>query len=219
MATTRLIVPYSPTSLHFRPSRKFQASIFNLICHSAISKHGDGSRFLIGRSLQYLSTQRAQSDRYRKMNFVVYSSIQPGAPLPSGSPPSSWNWILGMVIAMVLPFLRHKWGPLFTLTKQVENAVETAELVTEAIEKVAEEVERVAEEIADDLPEGGKLKNAVVFVEQLAKETAKNAHFADEIIDKVEEMEKEVESLIEPVIDQANEVAKEAAAEKQTSKL
>ncbi|KAL2232308.1 UNVERIFIED_CONTAM: hypothetical protein Sindi_1410800 [Sesamum indicum] len=41
------------------------------------------------------------------------------------------------------------------------------EEVVEAVEKVAGEVEKVAEDIADDLPEGGKLRNAVDFVEKL----------------------------------------------------
>lgn len=63
--------------------------------------------------------------------------------------------------------------------------VETADLVVDVIEKVAEEVEKVSDEVADQLPEGGKLKGAVCFVERLAKETAKDALQAEDLIHKV----------------------------------
>lgn len=53
------------------------------------------------------------------------------------------------------------------------------------MEKAAEEVEKVAEDIADDLPEGGKLRQAVDFVEKLAERTANDAGVVDDFIDKV----------------------------------
>uniref|UniRef100_A0A5B6YJ18 Uncharacterized protein n=1 Tax=Davidia involucrata TaxID=16924 RepID=A0A5B6YJ18_DAVIN len=212
MASTRLITPpCRSSSLHIKPCCKFQTSIFNPTCHSTISKHRDGYRFPGDRRLQYLSSTKID-------HLVVYStnSVEPGSPIPSGpSPNSPKSWILGLLLTILIPFLRNKWGPLFKLKEGVENALETAEHVTEAIEKVAEEVEKVAEEVAEELPEGGKLKNAFVFVENVAKKTAKDAQIGEEIIDKVEEIEKDVESLIEPVIDQANEITKEAADQKE----
>lgn len=63
--------------------------------------------------------------------------------------------------------------------------MDTAETVVEVIEKVAEKVEDVAEEIADHLPAGGKLKQAATLVENVARETAKDAHMVDAVIDKV----------------------------------
>lgn len=57
--------------------------------------------------------------------------------------------------------------------------------MVEAVEKAAEEVEKVAEDIADDLPEGGKLRKAVDFVEKLAERTANDAGVVDDFIDKV----------------------------------
>ncbi|XP_028052187.1 uncharacterized protein LOC114256706 isoform X2 [Camellia sinensis] len=182
--TTTLIVPYSSANLHVKPPcNKLQTLIIfnNLI--PASSKHKYGSCFLVNRGLSHFSNrQRSLTDTNSKMK----------------------SWILGTLISIMLPFLRHKWGPLFNMTKQVEAAVETAERVTEVIEKVAEEVEELAEEVADGLPEGGKLRGAVEFVENAAKETAKVAHLAEELIDKVEEVEKEVESFMEPVNDQTN---------------
>lgn len=53
------------------------------------------------------------------------------------------------------------------------------------MEKVAEEVEKVADEVSDALPEGGKLKGFVTTVENVARETAKDAHLVEEVIGKV----------------------------------
>lgn len=68
---------------------------------------------------------------------------------------------------------------------EVDTAVQIAEDITETIEKVAEKVEDVAEEVADHLPAGGKLKDAATFIENLARETAKDADLVDGVIDKV----------------------------------
>ncbi|KAI9200851.1 hypothetical protein LWI28_014084 [Acer negundo] len=63
--------------------------------------------------------------------------------------------------------------------------MQTAEHVAEIVEDVAEKVEKVAEEVADHLPQGGRLKDAVTLIENVAKETAKDAHLADQFIEKV----------------------------------
>ncbi|THG13517.1 hypothetical protein TEA_012089 [Camellia sinensis var. sinensis] len=103
----------------------------------------------------------------------------------------------------------------FRYLKEVEDAVERVEHVTEVIEKVAEEVEKVAEDVGDELPEGGKLRGAFERVENVAKKAAKDAHFAEEMIDKVEEVEKEVEEFMEPTnLDQPNGAAKESNEKK-----
>lgn len=66
--------------------------------------------------------------------------------------------------------------------KVLETVVETFECVVEVVEKVAEEVEKLADEVADALPENGKLKEAVCWIEKVAKETAKDARIAEELI-------------------------------------
>lgn len=68
---------------------------------------------------------------------------------------------------------------------KVESALQRAEDVAEAVEKVAERVEKVAEDIAENLPKGGKLREAVDFVEKIAERTAKDAGAVDDFIDKV----------------------------------
>lgn len=62
--------------------------------------------------------------------------------------------------------------------------VDNVEAVVEVVEQVAEKVEEVADEIGDRLPDG-KLKVAADLVESLAREAAKDAHLADQLIEKV----------------------------------
>lgn len=57
--------------------------------------------------------------------------------------------------------------------------------MTEMVERVAEGVDKVAEDVAEMLPEGGKLRGAVEFVEHVAELTAKDAHLVEGFIDKV----------------------------------
>lgn len=155
--------------------------------------------------MELLSTvERVQRESNVKMEMIVYSSAQPGAPPSSAVPPSSWKrWLLGMLLTALLPFLKSRWGPLLKLKKEVDTAVEVAENITEIVEKVAEEVEEVAEEVAEHLPEGSELKRVVNIIENIAEETAKDAQLVDNFIDKVEEVEKEVESSIGAVITRA----------------
>ncbi|KAH7850424.1 hypothetical protein Vadar_032675 [Vaccinium darrowii] len=186
MYTTRLIVPCSLASLRTKPQSKPQTIEFGPISRSKISKHERKSCFLVNQPFRYFSNGRR--------DLVVYSSLLPDAP------PDSWkSWVLGAVITIVLPFFSHKWGPLFQITKKVDDVVETVDQVAEDIEKVAEGLEKVADEIGDELPEGGKLRRAFDSIENAARETANAANRVDEILDKVEEVEKEVEELMEPV--------------------
>ena len=64
--------------------------------------------------------------------------------------------------------------------------VELADQVADIVEEVAEGVEKVADEVADHLPEGGKLKQVATFVENVARETAKDADIVDDVIEKVQ---------------------------------
>ncbi|KAJ0024095.1 hypothetical protein Pint_08395 [Pistacia integerrima] len=140
--------------------------------------------------------------------MVVYSGVQPGSSPPDPSPGSCLRrkmFLLGIVISTILPFWTNNWGPFEIIGKQVQTVVETVEDVAEFVEKVADGVEKVAEDVADDLPEGGKLKDVVIYVEKVAETAAKNARLVEEFIDKVEEVERQVKSLIDPnPIDQAN---------------
>ncbi|KAL5556530.1 hypothetical protein UlMin_038766 [Ulmus minor] len=143
-----------------------------------------------------------------KTEKIVCNSIEPGS---SSSAGGSWkSWILGVVISLILPFWRHKWGPLLAIKNQVDTIADTIEAVAEVIEDVAEKVEDIADDIGDNL-ENGKLKDLANLVEDVARETAKDAHMVDQFIEKVEEVEDKVESFIEPVI-------KQGQAEKKVTK-
>ncbi|KAK4429582.1 hypothetical protein Salat_1258800 [Sesamum alatum] len=115
---------------------------------------------------------RSRKDEKSRRRFHVYNVVQPGAPPPSEPPFYLISWILGV-------------------------AITTVEEIVEAVEKVAEGVEKVAEDIADDLPEGGRLRKAVDFVESVAERASKDAHLVGDFIDKVQEVEERVEEYVE----------------------
>ncbi|ONI02375.1 hypothetical protein PRUPE_6G194000 [Prunus persica] len=106
------------------------------------------------------------------------------------------NWIVGLMLSIIIPSLRHKWGPLLALKSKVDMAVDTVESVTEVVEELAEEVEKVAEQVEDKLPEDAKLREAVESVEHLAEDAVKKAELAKDVIHKVEEVEEEVEKAL-----------------------
>ncbi|KAK4740873.1 hypothetical protein SAY87_024461 [Trapa incisa] len=156
--------------------------------------------------------QSTEDRRFRSLNtsrcflldVVAGSSVDPVGHLapPPGASPGSWTWwILGVVVSVVLPFTKSKWGPLLKLKNEVEAIVEMAEEATEVVEKVAEGVEKVAEDVAELLPEGGKLRSTVEFVEHVAEVTAKDARMVEGFIEKVEELEKEVEGKVDSILE------------------
>lgn len=59
------------------------------------------------------------------------------------------------------------------------------EEIVKVVEQAAEVVEKVAEEISGDLPAGGKFKKVVDIVENVAEQTAEDAHIVENAIDKV----------------------------------
>ncbi|XP_065880480.1 uncharacterized protein [Euphorbia lathyris] len=137
--------------------------------------------------------------------MAVHAGVDPGPVVSPDLSSIPWkNWIIGMLIAVILPFWKNKFWPLTKLKDRVDSIVENVEEVAEGIENVAEGIDKVAEELADHLPEGGRLQKAAMFVEDAAEQAAKNAHLLDQFIDKVQELEKEVESLNKEIKDQPN---------------
>ncbi|KAJ8772228.1 hypothetical protein K2173_027405 [Erythroxylum novogranatense] len=203
MLTARSIAPINVTILGFNNRCRYEDTARRLGCPLTSLKNDYGCQFLGRQKLQiYCTSLKLRNAINTKMDMAVQSGSGAGPSLPSDPFPGSWKvWIIGMVISAVLPFWRGKWWPLMNLKDTVESAVEAVDQVADIVEKVAEEVEKVAEAVADHLPEG-EIKEAVEFVENLAEETAKGAHLAEEVIDKVEEIGKGVESLIEPAVDQ-----------------
>ncbi|XP_039023327.1 uncharacterized protein LOC120155946 isoform X2 [Hibiscus syriacus] len=162
-----------------------------------IAKHKAKHHIPRIQNLQSLGTalrlQHADTDK----NMVVCCSVGSGPSFPSNPGPGSWKlWVLGILMSIVLPFWRSKWGPLLKWKDEVETVIDRVEAVTDIVEKVAEQVEKVADDMGNHLPEG-RLKDALELVEDMAQNTAECARFAGEFIDKVEEVEEKVESWME----------------------
>ncbi|KZV23166.1 hypothetical protein F511_05005 [Dorcoceras hygrometricum] len=166
----------------------------------------DRTLFLGGKTLR--SRQVGKNDKVQR-NFSVYGAIQSGVPPPSESSFQLLSWVVGVVVTMILPFFTHKWSSLLKIRNEVETAVETIDEIVELVEKVAEGVEKVAEDISDQLPEGGKLRNAVDFVENVADTVGKDAHLVDDLIHKVKGAEEKLEESIESLIEVAQEHRKQ----------
>ncbi|KAL0351563.1 UNVERIFIED_CONTAM: hypothetical protein Scaly_1545000 [Sesamum calycinum] len=141
----------------------------------------------------------ANYDNTRR-DFTVHSSVEPGVPPPTGPPSNILSWIVGVAIAIVVPFINYKWGPL--LKDDGRGGGGSGES--------GGEVEKVAEDIADDLPEGGKLRKAVDFVEKVAERAARDAGAVDDFIDKVQEEQEKAESLVESLKDESENPPEES---------
>ncbi|KAM1074057.1 hypothetical protein FF1_019104 [Malus domestica] len=144
--------------------------------------------------------QSIRRNHQKLVTLVTHASdkSQPDAQLSADdSPLSSWKtWIVGLMLTIIIPSLRHKWGPLLALKSKVDTAVDTVESVTEVVEELAEQVEKVAEQVEDKLPEDAKLRDAMESIEHLAEEAVKKAELAKDVIHKVEEVEEEVEKAL-----------------------
>ncbi|KAJ6730307.1 PHAGE CAPSID SCAFFOLDING PROTEIN (GPO) SERINE PEPTIDASE [Salix viminalis] len=180
---------------------------------SEISKFKHKSQSLGNQRLEIFSTSlKLLYAKNTKMQMAVYNSVGTGSAHPSApSSPCRKGWILGVLLSVILPFCRNKWGGLLMMKDKIEAVVELADQVADIVEEVAEGVEKVADEVADHLPEGGKLKQVATFVENVARETAKDADLIDDVIEKVkmqmEEVEKEVEKELVSLSEQATEQA------------
>ncbi|XP_073128490.1 uncharacterized protein [Henckelia pumila] len=173
---------------------------------SNFSVRRDGTLFL---GEKFLSIRRVPKNHKLQRNFTVFGAIQPGVP-PSSEPPFQLlNWVVGVVVTLVLPFFTHKWGSLLRIRNEVEMVVDTIEEIAEVVEKVAEGVEKVAEDIADHLPEGGTLRKAVDFVENVAETVGNDAHLVEDLIHKVHEAEEKVEEFVESLVEEAQEHRKQ----------
>lgn len=70
----------------------------------------------------------------------------------------------------------------FNCLEVVEKAAETT---VEAVEKVSEVTEKIASEIADELPDGGRLKEQALQIEKICGTLDNDAKTAEAFIDKV----------------------------------
>ncbi|KAJ6709549.1 PHAGE CAPSID SCAFFOLDING PROTEIN (GPO) SERINE PEPTIDASE [Salix koriyanagi] len=181
VSATRSMVPCSSVSHTFLVPGPVSVST------SEISKFKHKSQSLGNQRLEIFSTSlKLLYAKNTKMQMAVYSSVGTGSAHPSAPSPCRKGWILGVLLSVILPFCRNKWGGLLLMKDKIEAVVELADQVADIVEEVAEGVEKVADEVADHLPEGGRLKQVATFVENVARETAKDADLIDDVIEKVQ---------------------------------
>ncbi|CAL9211496.1 uncharacterized protein LOC103991525 isoform X2 [Musa acuminata AAA Group] len=116
---------------------------------------------------------------------------------------SAWTrWVLGSVVGIAVPLYRR----ILRREDAVEKAAESA---AEAVEKIAEVTEKIASDVVDELPDGGRLKDKAVQVEQICEEVEKAAEEAEAFIHKVDHVKEEVDTMVEPIIEKGEEIEKE----------
>uniref|UniRef100_A0A804LQ46 Uncharacterized protein n=1 Tax=Zea mays TaxID=4577 RepID=A0A804LQ46_MAIZE len=92
---------------------------------------------------------------------------------------------VGSILAAAAPMLHSRWASFLLIQSEVDMVKDTAEVVAEAVEDAATVAEKVSSEVAEQLPENGRLRTAVVLLEHASKEVAEEAHLAQNIIHKV----------------------------------
>ncbi|CAN1188654.1 hypothetical protein LINPERHAP2_LOCUS39452 [Linum perenne] len=124
----------------------------------------------------------------------------PSLPDPNSSP-GSWKLLLvGLAMAVLVPFWRKRlWSDV---KERFDDVVNTVEKVAEVVENVAEQIEKVADEMGNNMNiPAGKLKDAFEFIEDVADKTEKGAQLTGDVIDKVQELEEKVDAYIETTRD------------------
>ncbi|RWV99578.1 hypothetical protein GW17_00037509 [Ensete ventricosum] len=92
---------------------------------------------------------------------------------------AGWTrWALGSVIGFAVPLCRRILGTEDAVAKAAESSAE-------AVEKIAKATEKIASEIADELPDGGSLKEKALQIEQICEEVDRDAERAEIFIHKV----------------------------------
>ncbi|OVA08725.1 hypothetical protein BVC80_551g28 [Macleaya cordata] len=191
--------------------------INNIPSSTTANKHGYIFSSANQRLMKYsfsttLNLIRLHQKPNTNMALNAIENLQPGGPLiPSCPPPEPhdgwYNWLVLTIIPMFLPFFKNKWGPLFTIKKEVDMAMDAVDIAAEVVEEMAKKVERIADKVGDNLPEG-KLRDAFCVAEHVAEEVIKGADLVEDLIHKAEELEEKLENFIDhPVGDQDKKAA------------
>ncbi|XP_068643874.1 uncharacterized protein [Aristolochia californica] len=125
----------------------------------------------------------------------------PFANLPKPNLPEWAKGIVGLVFSLIRPFWAITGGRLLSFQRDVESVVQKVEDVVEVIDDVADTVVKVADEVAENLPEGGWMRNTVECIEEVSKEVSDGAEDAIDIINKFQEVSDDVENFMEQVVD------------------
>ncbi|XP_077213978.1 uncharacterized protein LOC143848799 [Tasmannia lanceolata] len=188
MSTLRLVASYTFHRLNGLPRRGHHAYIPSRSVET--SPFNRGYCFITNHAVQ---TSTGENAVQSKLHVTMENNLQPPAPRPPKHTFPLWaRWVLGSILSLFLPFCKKKWEKLQKIESEVENVAEVIETAAEVVEKVAEVAGKVSSEVADKLPDDGKLKNAVLLVERVSNEAAKDAQTTIDLIHKVEELKQEV---------------------------
>ncbi|KAL9417308.1 hypothetical protein AB3S75_040313 [Citrus x aurantiifolia] len=157
-----------------------------------------------GESWRKQDTHMAKSGM-NNINGMNNNNPPVPTPAPSKFNFSLWaKWILGSILSLLLPFWKQKWEKLKQIEGEAEIVIEEVEKAAEVVEKVATVAENVSAEVTEKLPDHTKFKDAALFVERVAKETAHDAQLTENFFHKVDEVKQDIndlEKLVEPVVD------------------
>ncbi|PWA56974.1 hypothetical protein CTI12_AA418170 [Artemisia annua] len=104
-----------------------------------------------------------------RRGFCDLSGKQELPPPTSGSNWGKWTAGIG-VTTMIISFLQFK--------EDVDFVIETTEEIIDAVEVISEAVDMVTEKLAEDLPDGSKLKATIELIEDMAETVAVEAQKA-----------------------------------------
>ncbi|XP_058087537.1 uncharacterized protein LOC131234623 [Magnolia sinica] len=213
MSTIRTITS-SIHGLNLHPRHPSYPSVHNSCRSIEISK--------LKHRYFFTETQRAQPGSIRRrigseLHAIIKDNLSSGAPQPPPNLPTWAGWVLGSIFTVIIPLLTLKGGFLQKIGSKVEQVVDVVEDIVEAVEDVAEVVEDVAEavekvssDVADNLPQGGILKDAALWIENASKEVREDAQETLDFIDKVEDLKEELEKDVDEFVDSLEEDEGEA---------
>ncbi|PWZ53807.1 hypothetical protein Zm00014a_021982 [Zea mays] len=152
------------------------------------SSHGGDVRRPPARPSQH------QSQDKERTPFFILARLAVGSILAAAAPMLHSRWASFLLIQSKAKSPVPRAAKLCTDAKfnsapmpsgEVDMVKDTAEVVAEAVEDAATVAEKVSSEVAEQLPENGRLRTAVVLLEHASKEVAEEAHLAQNIIHKV----------------------------------
>ncbi|XP_058087551.1 uncharacterized protein LOC131234633 isoform X2 [Magnolia sinica] len=200
--------------LNLHPRHRSHPSIHNSSPSLEISKLKHGYLFVASRGAQ---TGRIRCGMQSELHAIMDNYLLSGVPQPPPNFPIWACWVFGSILTIIIPLWKLKGGFLQKVGSKVEQVVDIVEDVAEAVEDVAEVMEDVAEavekvssDVADNLPKGGILRDAALWIGNTSKEVD---HLTDEV-------EKKVDALIDSFTEDGGEaIQKEANVDERTEKI
>ncbi|PPS11623.1 hypothetical protein GOBAR_AA09047 [Gossypium barbadense] len=153
------------------------------LCLPSISKQNNGQLFQRNQTFPSLINGGCRNKKMKISTEILTVQATVGSGNVSTTSPILHNKQMGAILKTEKHFIIFICG--FICVDEADNMLETAEQITDVVEDVAGKVEEIADQVGEQLPDGGKLRATLELVEDLAEGTAKNAHLAGDLIDKV----------------------------------